>query len=351
MMAIDVQRRTPIRVGGGEMVTFEAPASDIRLPSAARPAVRGVALAAWAAHHRPAIDAYLRHSGAILFRGFDIVSAPQLSEVVEAMFGETAQYEDQSSPRRPVSDRVYTSTDHPPDEDILLHNENAYSHLFPARICFCCATPASTGGETPLADSRKLLARIDPEVRAAFRRRGVAYVRNFHPHIGVSWQTAFQTDDPAALEPYFTRAGIEWEWRGDRLRVRQVRPAIARHPDSGEEIWFNQAHVFHVASLRSALRETLLASFDIEDLPTHATYADGTPIDAAVIAHIRDAYAAETVAFPWERGDLLVLDNMLIAHGRRAYSGARAVLVAMASPRSWAGCEARIDEEATCPDR
>ena len=43
----------------------------------------------------------------------------------------------------------------------------------------------------------------------------------------------------------------------------------------------------------------------------------------------RLALRAETVTFPWRRGDVLLLDNMLTAHGRRPFTGDRRVLVAM----------------------
>jgi alpha-ketoglutarate-dependent taurine dioxygenase len=47
---------------------------------------------------------------------------------------------------------------------------------------------------------------------------------------------------------------------------------------------------------------------------------------------IRGAYDSETVKFDWQRGDLLLVDNMLVAHGREPFTGNRKVLVAMAEP-------------------
>jgi len=51
-----------------------------------------------------------------------------------------------------------------------------------------------------------------------------------------------------------------------------------------------------------------------------------------VIDEIRKAYDSETVKFDWQRGDLLLVDNMLVAHGREPFTGDRRVLVAMAEP-------------------
>jgi alpha-ketoglutarate-dependent taurine dioxygenase len=47
---------------------------------------------------------------------------------------------------------------------------------------------------------------------------------------------------------------------------------------------------------------------------------------------LRAAYEAETVTFDWERGDVLLVDNMLTSHARSSFRGPRRVLVAMADP-------------------
>src|SRR3989442_15923563 len=97
---------------------------------------------------------------------------------------------------------------------------------------------------------------------------------------------------------------------GAGVRPRHVRPAIATHPRTGESVWFNHAAFFHVSTLDPMIREALLASYAQEDLPNNTYYGDGSPIEAEVLDHIRAAYAAELVAFPWQPQDVMVLDNM-----------------------------------------
>jgi alpha-ketoglutarate-dependent taurine dioxygenase len=48
-----------------------------------------------------------------------------------------------------------------------------------------------------------------------------------------------------------------------------------------------------------------------------------------VVEELRQAYQQETVSFPWQSGDVLMLENMLVAHGRESYSGERKILAAM----------------------
>jgi len=234
-----------------------------------------------------------------------------------------------------VKGNIYTSTDYPASQAIFLHNENSYQQEWPLKIFFFCRRAAEAGGETPITDVRKVLARIAPEIRDRFASRRWMYVRNFGDGFGLSWQSVFQSADKAEVERHCQARGIEVEWKaGDRLRTRAVRSALSRHPKTGEPVWFNHATFFHVSTLEAGLRDSLLAEFPDGDLPANTYYGDGSPIEPEVLDHLRAAYRAETVSFSWQPGDLLMLDNMLVAHGRAPYSGDREILVGMAEPVS-----------------
>ena len=159
------------------------------------------------------------------------------------------------------------------------------------------------------------------------------YVRNFRPGFGLAWQTVFQTGDRATVEEYCRERGHRDRVAGrGRLRARAVRPAVVRHPRTGEPIWFNHAHLLPRLDARAAGAQALLAEFAEEDLPSNTYYGDGSPIEPEVLDALREAYRAESVTFPWKRGDVLILDNMLTAHARAPYSGPRKILVGMAEP-------------------
>lgn len=333
---IGLGRRRAVNLARQDLVEFSPLRPEGGLPLLARPAVPGVELAAWAADNRQRLEELLATHGGILFRGFELPSAEAFQEAVQAISGDLLEYKERSSPRHAVSGRVYTSTDYPPDQPIFLHNENSYQHAWPMRIYFFCEEPAEEGGETPLADVRRVYQKIDPEVRRRFIQRGWMYVRNFGDGFGLPWPTVFQTDDPAAVEEHCRKNGIATEWKdGGRLRTRAVRPAAVPHPRTHEMVWFNHATFFHVSTLVESVRETLLGEFGEEDLPTNTFYGDGTPIEPEVLDHLRAVYAGETIRFPWRRGDLLMLDNMMVAHGRAPFRGRRKVLVAMADPCDW----------------
>jgi alpha-ketoglutarate-dependent taurine dioxygenase len=282
---------------------------------------------------RACAEQELTARGAVLFRGFSVRSLSDFEGFVKLLTPELLDYEFGSTPRSHLQGRIYTSTEYPAHQHIPLHNEQAYTIEWPLKIWFYCAQAAVEGGSTPLADSREVLRRIPSRIRERFMAKKVMYVRNYGNGLDVPWQKVFGTTDRARVEGFCRKAGIECEWKADgELRTRQVCQAVATHPRTRERVWFNQAHLFHVSNLDPAAREGLLAILAEDELPRHAFYGDGSPIESSVLEEIRDVYLRLAVEFAWREGDVLLLDNMLVAHGRTPYRGPRKVLVAMAEP-------------------
>jgi alpha-ketoglutarate-dependent taurine dioxygenase len=328
----------PVSLSGDESVRAGSLSPEQMLPLVLEPAAAGVDLVTWVADRRKLLEDCLLKHGGILFRGFRCGGVPEFERFVRALSDEVLDYTYRSTPRREVSGKIYTSTEYPTNQSIPMHNENSYTRSWPRKIWFFSIQVADTGGETPIADSRKVFQQLDPEIRRKFIDKGVMYVRNYGSGLDLSWQDVFQTDDRAEVETFCRRAGIEYEWKGgDELRTRQVCHAVARHPETGEDLWFNQAHLFHVSSLAPAVREYLLEEFGEEGLPRNTYYGDHSPIEESDLEEIREVYGRNQVIFPWREGDVLMLDNMLIAHGRQPYTGSRRVVVGMAEAWSQAG--------------
>jgi alpha-ketoglutarate-dependent taurine dioxygenase len=298
----------------------------------------GADVVAWLSEHRSTVDDLARRNGAVLFRGFGIGTSEAFQAFMAALSDDILGYGERSSPRHEVTEGVYTSTDHPADQHIALHNEQSYTLDWPLRIVFQCQVEPTGGGRTPLADSRRILSRLTSSTVDRFRRVGVRYVRNYVPGISLSWQEAFQTADRAEAEAYCERNDITWTWcEGDQLRTWQVRPAVHRHPVTGAESWFNHMLFFHNSTLPAEVADGLLAALGEENLPYHTYYGDGQRIEDEVVEEIRAAFAAETVGFDWRQGDVLVVENMLTAHAREPFEGPRKIVVAMADRRSASG--------------
>jgi alpha-ketoglutarate-dependent taurine dioxygenase len=323
----------------GELTAGPVRAERLRpeglLPLLIQPRVKGLNPIQWAASHKPYIEAELLKHGGLLFRNFGMKTAKEFEQFGRAVCGDLLEYQERSSPRSQVSGNIYTSTDYPAGESIFLHNENSYQQTWPLKILFFCQTAPLTGGETPIADTRRIYQRLDPRIRGRFEEKKWMLIRNFGDGLGLSWQEVFQTSEKDVVEEHCRANGIEAEWKDEnRLRTRVVRPAVRRHPKTGEHVWFNHAAFFHVTTLDPVICEVLTRQFKEEDLPSTTCYGDGSSIEAETLDALREAYRAETVIFPWQEGDVLLLDNMLAAHGRTPYTGARRILVGMAEPFS-----------------
>lgn len=313
------------------------PASDLKsiggLPILLNVDASGLNAVSWAEEHQDDIETLIQTNGAVLIRGLNVPGSRQFGKVLTTLFGsELLEYTYRSTPRTKLRGNVYTATEYPASEVIPQHNENSYSRNWPNRIGFFCVLPAETGGETPIGDSRVVYNMLPKSIRDRFDQKGVIYVRNYS-NLDLSWQVVFQTEDRSKVEGYCEANQLSYEWlENGGLRTTQVNPATAVHPRTGERVWFNQAHLFHVSSLGKDVAETLLASLGEENLPRNSYYGDGSPIESEVIELIRSIYEQTKIKFTWQTNDLLLLDNMLFTHGREAYTGARRILVGMGCP-------------------
>ncbi|ATL69774.1 TauD/TfdA family dioxygenase [Nocardia terpenica] len=277
-----------------------------------------------------ALDELLVREKAVVFRGFG-VTRDELDEVMTHLLPQRLAYIHGNSPRTKVGANIYTSTEYPAEYTISMHNEMSYAHQWPARLLFFCDQAPQTGGATPVVDGARWLAALDPEVREAFSG-GVRYTQNLHggAGLGKSWQDTFETTDKAAVEEFLRNSDAAWEWKNDGgLRVTQVRPATIEHPVTGHEVWFNQADQWHPAALGDETGAALAQILPEEELPQSVRFADGSPISPEYVLQVRDRGLDEAVDVDWHTGDLLLIDNILVAHGRRSFTGQRRVLVAM----------------------
>ena len=327
----DPAERLAAAVGDDQLVEIDTTAT-VTPPLIIRARLEHVGLNAWAAAHVATVGSLLRVHGAVLLRGFEIAGMQDFATFVRTIAGDPLEYNERSSPRTHLSDRVYTSTEYPAHQPIFLHNENSYAHTWPRLLFFWCAVAPAQAGETPLADCRTVYRTIPAHIRDEFTRRRVLYVRNFAEHLGLPWQLAFGTVDRSEVETRLHASGYQYQWIGaDGLRTKRIGPAVARHPETHDLTWFNHATFFHISTLPGEMRDALLAQVDEADLPNQTFYGDGGAIEPGVLDTLRACYVGAKRAVPWLPGDVLLVDNILVAHGREAYAGAREIRVAMSN--------------------
>jgi alpha-ketoglutarate-dependent taurine dioxygenase len=303
----------------------------------------------WIAGQRPWLRERLLEHGALLFRGFGIADPERFAAVIRAAGFPRMDYPRGTSPRTAVGERIYTSTETRADVPIPMHSEMSYTNLYPEGVAFCCVEPAEEGGATPLADLRGVLARIPEELVAELEERGLRY-RQIVPLTPTAtlercWPAMFGSEDRAEVERLCALQGIACEWLADgSVSITGQCPALRPHPHSGERVWFNQAHVFHMRLFRYLEKQGVGDARDAERAfseryaqplePYQCWFGDGGEIPDAAMKQVRKAIEAETQRFDWQAGDLLLLDNFRVAHGREAFRGSRRVLAALLA-RLW----------------
>ena len=291
-------------------------------------------LVQWYKENSEFVEQKLVEHGAVLFRGFDINTPGTFARLTRSIAPGLADCLDDNGPRTKITSGIYTSTEYPAEYQLSMHSEYAYSHKFPARLYFCCVVEPGQGGATPLADNRRILKKLDPSIVAEFRTKRVKYVRNLHASsgFGLSWQAAFQTKDKAVVEKYCNDMAIDYEWKADGgLRLENTFDSVITHPRTGEEVWFNQAPQFHPSDYPTHICDSLLDSYrgKERELPQTSFFGDDSPIDIAALKHIRETMFGEATVNPWRQGDVVMIDNVLVCHGRMPFSGPRKILLAM----------------------
>ena len=299
------------------------------LPLVVEPSADGMDLPKWNLENRQWVEAQLLTHGGVLFRNWNLPSPADFERAAKAIYGELfGDYGD--LPKNAAGEKIYESTPYPNDQMILYHNESSHLPAWPQRISFHCVIPAKVGGATPVFDTREVLKHIDPTVLETIRAKGLMYVRNFSKGVDPSWEEFFHTTDKATVEKMCTEAGSQFEWRADGgLRVINRSPGIVKHPKTGEELFFNQVQIHHIYCVDEDTREGLRALFDEQDLPRNVYYGDGSPIPDETMQHLGEVFEKIAVRFGWQKGDMIMLDNMLVTHARDTFEGPRHIVVAM----------------------
>ena len=203
------------------------------------------------------------------------------------------------------------------------------------------------GGATIIGDARRIYSAINPDVRKRFQDKELTYTaRYFHKSKVMeyvnkfqrshkSWMEVFETENKQDVEKRCVENDFTWRWlQRDWIEIQQTRPALSVHPQTGDNVWFNQAHLYDFNPKLLGWKNYVAAKlfyFRRSTLLHEISFGDGSPIPRQDLYHVMDVLNEYTVAYPWQSGDVMVLDNILAMHGRAPFSGKRRVLTALTS--------------------
>ncbi|WP_327656819.1 TauD/TfdA family dioxygenase [Streptomyces sp. NBC_00483] len=298
----------------------------------------------WTAEHREALHTVVAEHGCAMVRGLGLTT-PDVTAAVFKQAADTLMADREPfAPRRTYPDGVYSATKWPPNQPMCMHHELSYCLEFPGLLQFACLEASASGGETGLADARAVLHALPAPLAERFEREGWILTRTYHEELGASVAEAFGTDDRDAVAAYCRAHAIEFAWQDDgSLRTRQRRSAVLRHPRDGAPVWFNQIAFLSQWTMEPEVREYLVDEYGADGLPFNTLYGNGDPLDEDVVRTLNEVYEAHTLRTRWQRGDLLLVDNIRTAHSREPFDGPREVLVALADPVRLADCKPTVE--------
>ncbi|NQY62232.1 MAG: amino acid adenylation domain-containing protein [Alteromonadaceae bacterium] len=290
-----------------------------------------VELDKWLASNKAHWEPLLTTHGACLFRGFSIDSVDAFERLTEHTFNEIYQ---ENTEHQGVTDNgiVQTPVKYSKDQQLLWHNENTFNQSWPSRIMFNCQVAASEGGETPIVDSRLMFQTLDKDIVEKFTELGVMYVRNYAEDdvFGLGWKTIFGTDDKQKVEQACADSDLTFEWKdNNRLTTYAKRPAVMKDPNSDQWCWITQSQHWHFSCLDSETKKSIKQLHVEADYPRNCYFGNGEKIADEMMSRILACYEQLESSFVWQVGDVLLVDNLLMAHGRNAYKGDRKLLVSI----------------------
>jgi alpha-ketoglutarate-dependent taurine dioxygenase len=311
-------------------------------PEAAGLASDNAAAAAWMAQNKDAVDAALLSFGAVVLRGFAVTGTDDFASLMSPFETYSQGYVAGATDRQAIKGQVMEATRTPPEVYILLHQEMSYLPNSPRALAFYCRQPSPEGGETPICDMRGLLEALPQDIARRLADDGVLYLRNLRSEAvqdwradpvyrHASWQYWFGSEDRAAVEAKLAERGVSFRWEDDgALTFWTHLPGVVAHPATGEALFFNQliAQAEHRVSAGDARADLLDRAYGKTTPRSYFTaFGDGAQPTEAEFQAIHGEFERRKVAFAWQAGDVMLVENRLTSHGRHPYRGPRDVQV------------------------
>lgn len=291
---------------------------------------------AWTRRVKPSLEQLIVRHGGIVLRGFPTPQTEDFADIVDQFPPFQDGYVGGRAPRLQVSGRVMESTRLDAGVKLGVHSEMAYRRQYPKRIAFFSRLTAPVGGETTIADARQFVEGIGPELVEKIAAIGIRSALSYGPKIDTvessyedqdryGWNHAFGTEDPAEVEARCASRGLQPLWHDDgSLTVFATLEPFLHHPVTGRKLYRSGLHRDHTAMavLNPEMRKN-------QKYPTGMFLANGQRLSTEEVDHINAVCDKFTYSWPWRNGDVMILDNLQVWHGRNPYEGRRDVQVAL----------------------
>jgi len=295
----------------------------------------------WVRSNEDLLNSLVLDYGVVVLRGFGFRKPEDFNQFALLWPKWVGGYIGGASPRSSVVGIVLEATRLDPKFTIGLHQEMSYLPRYPSKIAFFGNRIADEGGATTIGDMVEVSRQVPAELAAKIQKYGVRCVRNYGPKgdgLGVAhhiddkpWNVGLGTDDKEEAEAICASMGIEPYWNEDgSLTVVTVTPGYNRHTKTGELIYHSNIHT-HARANADFGTDNPIWDEARKHQKFHTGYLLGNGEELSVEEQqlLEGLCDAAVKRWQWQQGDIMLLDNLQIAHGRDPFKGNRDTLVTL----------------------
>ena len=297
----------------------------------------------WIEANRSRLDALLLDFGTLVLRGFAFKTAEDFNKFTGLFEPYSGGYVAGASPRSTVVGNVMEATRLDSRFLIWLHQEMSYLPNWPSRIAFFGRKVPAKGGATIIGDMREFTQSLPKDVREKMEKYGVRGVRNYAPagqgghnanHVDdKGWDDGFSTTDREEVEEICKAMGIQPIWNDNgSLTVVTVTDAFTPHPVTGELFYRSNLHTngrTYAAFGDGGANEEWNEARKHQAHHTGYALGNGEELTKEEATEMEDKVDSLIRRWQWKDGDIMLVDNLQVAHGRDPFEGDRETLVAL----------------------
>ncbi|MFN6474484.1 MAG: TauD/TfdA family dioxygenase [Nostoc sp. SerVER01] len=250
--------------------------------------------------------------GILLFRGF-MANAEIFKEFSNSLSTDFINYAGGAFSRRVINGDETLLSVNDFKSEIKLHGEMYYQQNIPLMLWFFCANPPLKDGETTICDGRQFFNELSSSTKKLFRKNNLKFTVRMSEE---DWNKKYQTNDLSKLEEMCQKNNTHLQINADQsILLEYICPGIIPSRCGKYQVFIN----------------SLLPTKQLS--PKILKFEDDSEIPDEVMSELNEIAEKITTEISWQKGDILMIDNTRILHGRRAFADdQRDIYIRLCSP-------------------
>nr|WP_256386546.1 TauD/TfdA family dioxygenase [Hydrocoleum sp. CS-953] len=255
-----------------------------------------------------------KNYGFLLFRGFES-NVDTFAEFSNSLSTDFMDYTGGVFNRRKINNdsTILTVTDF--NDEIKLHGEMYYTNNPPQMLWFFCANPPLKDGETTVCDGEQFFHELSSSMKDLLSRKKLKFCAH---QKNEDWQRVFKTNDLNVVKEICNNQGKEVQINEDgSINLVFISSAIHNSTMAENPVFIN----------------SLLAGKHLNPKGKNIRFDDDSEITDEIMSELNEIAEKITIEISWQKGDILMIDNTRIMHGRRAFNDEkRDIYIRLCSP-------------------